>query len=131
MIADFVKNANTFEDANKIIQGVLPLSINLGSSEDFSLQINKRVHGTRREDVQINRLCRWLVAMVQQFAIPQIAFSSQPGSSQQVTKFHLAQVTFDVNTVPVTNPFDSAESGTILTDVRKEVDELRRKGISL
>ena len=126
LIVELGVPATTVVEANKLILDVIPFDIPLTSELDFVLQFDVQIVAKKLVDITINRLCRWSVNQVQQITIPNPMFSVQSVVAQNVSTFYTAQMTLDVNTVPSARIFSGQEMRPILTELRAEIDAVRR-----
>lgn len=123
IVCNFLKTAETLDEARAEISHLVGLDERLQSYSDFMFQINRRMVG-KQTGVELNRLLRWASVVFQSvvFNLPShVSILTPPTNVEQ----HASSFMVDLNTVLGTRTFESYEQVSIFSEM---LDELKRLG---
>ncbi len=119
-----VSHERNLRDANKRILTVLPVKIPLESESDFVFQINNPL---KSEGVNINRIVKWSVEVIQLISATNIGSGFAP--TQSFSQFFSAITHLDFNTVASHIPMDFDQATNSLDVLSREVVKARRNSL--
>jgi hypothetical protein len=117
LVANMMSRSTNIIEANREINRIVGVNLPFEDGHDFMLQLNRRRPLRSLPDVLLNRLCRWSTTSFQQVKIT-------PPEQPVIEMIDFAAFAADLNTIPSSIVFSSADQSPIWKEIAEEVIRL-------
>ncbi|WP_144186614.1 hypothetical protein [Elioraea rosea] len=123
-VLQLLEKVASAHEAAKLVGSAAQLQQVPENAADLEFAINIRQTLKKHPGVQMNRLCRWAIAVQEIFQ----SRTDTPWLTRPVSTFHVAAFTVDINTVPRAEPYRQEDVISVFGELADEATRLMQEG---